>query len=78
MLQPGGEPDLALEAIGAEGGGEVGVKHLERHRPVVPEVPGEVDHGHAPATELALERVPVLQSRTEWLCRVRHESRCGG
>ena len=47
MLEPGGEPDLALEALGAERGGELGVEHLERDRPVVPEVAGEVDRGHA-------------------------------
>ena len=40
MLQPGGEADLALEALGAERGGQLGVEHLERDRPVVPEVAG--------------------------------------
>ena len=45
VLEPGGEPDLALEPLGAEQGGEVGMEHLERDRPVVLQVPGEVDHG---------------------------------
>ena len=66
MLQPGGEPDLALEPLGPEGGGELGVEHLERDRAVVPEVLGEVDRGHAAAAELALERVAALQRFTEW------------
>ena len=61
MLEPGGELDLALEPLGAEGGGELGVEHLERDRPVVPEVAREIDRGHAPAAELALERVAVAQ-----------------
>ena len=40
MLQPGGESDLALEPLGAERGGELGVEHLERDRAVVLEVAG--------------------------------------
>ena len=59
VLQPGGELDLALEALGAERGGELGEEHLEGDRAVVPEVLGEVDDGHAAAAELALERVAV-------------------
>ena len=35
---------------------QLGVQDLERDRPVVPEVMGEVDRGHAAAAELALER----------------------
>ena len=66
MLQPRGEPDLALEPLGTEGGGELGMQHLERDRPVVPEVPGEEDRGHPPAPELALERVAPLDP--SWIC----------
>ena len=73
MLEPGGELDLALEALGAEAGGELGMEHLERDRPVVPEVLREVDRGHAPAPELALERVTALQRFTEWRERIRHQ-----
>ena len=62
MLQPGGELDLALEPVGAEGGGELGMEHLERDGAVVAEVAGEVDRGHAPAAELALERVAVASA----------------
>jgi hypothetical protein len=62
VLEPGGEPDLALEAVGAEGGGELGVEHLERDRPVVLEIVGEEDRGHASAAELALEGVQPAQS----------------
>ncbi len=62
MLEPGGEVDLAEKALGAHRGGELGVEHLDRDRPVVLEVAGEPDGGHAPAAELALERVAVPQT----------------
>ena len=61
MLEPGGEADLALEALGAERGGELGEQDLERDRAVVPEVVGQVDDGHAAAPELALEGVAVRE-----------------
>ena len=69
MLQPGGEPDLAQEPLGAERGGELGVQHLERDLAVVLEVVREVDRGHAAAAELALERVAVGQGadRRSWM-----------
>ena len=35
MLEPRGELDLALEPLGAERGGELGVQHLERDLAVV-------------------------------------------
>ena len=59
MLEPGGEPDLALEPLGAERGGELGEQDLEGDRAVVAEVVGQVDDGHAAAAELALEGVTV-------------------
>ena len=61
MLQPGGDPDLAEEPLGSERGGELGAQHLERHGPIVPEVVGEVDRGHAAAAELALDAVAIGQ-----------------
>ena len=51
--------DLALEALGAERGGELGQEDLEGDRAVVAEVVRQVDDGHAAAAELALERVAV-------------------
>ena len=78
MLEPGGEVDLAEEALGAQGGGELGVEHLDRDRPVVPEVAGEPDGGHAPAAELALERVAVPQTFAQQRHRVGHGARWVG
>ena len=65
MLEPGGRADLAQEALGAERAAELGVQDLERHRPVVLEVAGEVDRGHAAAAELALEHVAVAEGLAE-------------
>ena len=77
VLEPGGELDLALEALGAERGGQLGVEHLERDRPLVLEVAGEIDGGHAPAAELALERVAVPQAFAQQR-RVGHGARWVG
>ena len=71
-----GESDLALEALGPERGGELGVEHLERDRPLVPEVVGEVDGGHAAAAELALEGVAVGE-RVAHTLRHSHEGLLG-
>ena len=51
MGEPGGDADLAEEALGAHRGGELRVDHLEGDGPVVPEVVGEVDGGGAAAAE---------------------------
>ena len=69
MLEPGGQPDLALEALGPERVTQLGMEHLERDRPVVPEVPGEIDRGHAPAAELALDRVAPSRFARSRPCR---------
>jgi hypothetical protein len=62
VLEPCGEPDLALEPFRAERGGELGEENLERDRTVVLDVAGEIDRGHATPAELTLERVPPAQS----------------
>ncbi len=41
------------------------MQHLEGDRPVVAEVVGEVDRGHAAAAELAFDRVAVAQGLGE-------------
>ena len=78
VLEAGGEADLALEAIGAEGGGDLGVEDLERDRAVVPQVLREIDRGHAPAPELPLERVSLPQRFTKCRDRIRHPPRFFG
>ena len=64
MLQPGGDPDLPAEAVGADGGAEVGVEQLEgdgRSLAVVREVHGR----HAAAPELALDGVTAGEGGLE-------------
>ena len=62
MLEAGGEPDLALEPFRAERSSQLGEEDFERDRPVVLEVLGEVDSGHTPAPERALEGVTVAEA----------------
>jgi hypothetical protein len=64
VLQPGGEADLALEALRPQRRGQLGMEHLERHRPVVPDVVREVDRRHPAPAQLPLDRVAVLQRFT--------------
>ena len=61
MLQPGDQPDLALEPFGTKSDGELGMQDLQRHRSLVPDVLREVDRGHPTATELPLDPVAVSQ-----------------
>ena len=61
MLQPGGEADLALEPLEAEGGGEAGVEDLERDGTVVAEVVGQPDGGHPAPADGAIQPVPAGQ-----------------
>ncbi len=57
MLEPRGDLDFALEALGAQHGGQLGMEDLERDRAVVLEILGQEDRGHAPTPELALKGV---------------------
>jgi hypothetical protein len=65
MLQAGGDPDLLEESLRSERDGELGAQDLERDGPIVPEVVREVDHGHAAASELALDAIPIGQGGRE-------------
>jgi hypothetical protein len=59
VLEPGYRFDLALEALGPECPGQLGVQHLERHRALVPEVVGQENGGHAAPPKLALDTVTI-------------------
>ena len=74
VLQAGGGPDFPLEALRAEGGGELGVQDLERDRAVVPEIVGQEHRGHATPPQLALEPVAVSQAALELFAEVCHAS----
>ena len=59
MLQPGGDLDLAEEAVGPEGGGSSGRSTFTATLRSVLQVLGQVDGGHAALAELALDAVAV-------------------
>ncbi len=64
MLEPGGHPNLAPEAVGAEGGSQVGIEQLERDGSAGAVV-GQEDGGHAAAPELALDGVAAAEGGLE-------------
>jgi hypothetical protein len=72
VLKAGGEADFAVESLGAERRGEMRVEDLECHRPIVPEVLGQVDGGHTAPAQLTLEAVTVGESGLETLLGVGH------
>ena len=78
MLQAGRVADLPLEPLRAQRRRQLGVQDLEGDRPIVPQVAGEVDRGHAAASELALERVSILQVFTKLIQGVDPGSPAGG
>ncbi len=61
MLQPRRQLDLALEPLGTMLRDQLRVEHLEGNGPLVPEIPGEEDHGHAAPAELTLEGVAATK-----------------
>ena len=65
VLEPGGQHDLAVEPLLAEGRREFGVEHLQGDTAVVLQIAGEVDRRHPPAAELAIDRVAVGKSESQ-------------
>ncbi|HEX3233880.1 MAG TPA: hypothetical protein VHR41_06765 [Gemmatimonadales bacterium] len=65
MLQPGGDADLAGEALRAEGGGELRPQDLHGHLTLVLGVVGQKDRGHASLPELALHEIGRAQRLLE-------------
>jgi hypothetical protein len=59
VLEPSGESNLAVEAFRPQGRCEFRMQHLERDGPIVPQVMGEIDRGHATTAELALDDVTI-------------------
>ena len=54
VLELGGDPDLAQEALGADGGRQFRLEHLDGDAAFVLRVPGEVDEGHPALAQQAL------------------------
>ena len=61
MLESRSETDLSKEPLGPKLGRQLGMEDLERDGTIVPDVVGQVDHRHAAAAELTLERVAVAE-----------------
>jgi len=74
MLESGGEPDLALEPLGAECGSELGAEALDGDRPVVLAVASELHRRHASVRQLPLERVRLGQFDSDGARRLSHGS----
>jgi hypothetical protein len=73
MLQAGGEPDLPLEPLRPQRGGELRVQHLERHGPVVLTIVRQEDGCHPSPAQLALEHVTLAQALLELRAQVSHQ-----
>jgi hypothetical protein len=63
MGETGGDLDLAVEPIRANGGREVGVEQLDGNSAVELRVNAEVYRGHTPTPELTLYAVSVAEGR---------------
>src|SRR5262245_17490942 len=48
------------------------VQDLNRNRPAVSQILREIDRGHAPATNLALDRIPISESDLTSVPELRH------
>ena len=72
VLEPGGEPDLPLEALRAERGRQLGMEQLERHRAIVLQVLRQEHGGHPAPAQLALEHVAARQPVLEACAEVGH------
>ena len=72
MVQAGGDLDLAQEALGTDGSGQIRVQDLDRDLAVVLEILGEKHHGHAAATNSCIDRVPLGEGRLQAFEQVRH------
>ena len=57
MVEAGGDLNLAQKPGGADLCGQIGAEHLHGDRPLVLEVVGEEDLGHAALTQLPLNPV---------------------
>ena len=74
VAEAGGEGDLAAEALGTNLGGTILIEDLEGDWPVVGLVVREVDRGHAPRPELALDAVGILEFLGQRGCGIEHSA----
>ena len=60
MVEPRGRPDFEYESVGAERRRDLGLEDFERDFPLVLDVLGQVDRGHATFAEFGLDAVAAL------------------
>jgi hypothetical protein len=78
VLQLRGCGDLLDEALGPEYSGQLGLQHLDGHLALVLQILGQVDGGHPPRPELALDAVAGGEGRLQAGGQVGHgKPRCG-
>jgi hypothetical protein len=65
MRETAGDLDLAKEPVHANERRYFGMENLDRDLPRMAEVVGQVDRGHSPAAELALDAVLAGQRVTD-------------
>src|SRR3954466_11826684 len=72
MLQVGRHLDFPKKSVGAERCSQLGPKHLDGDRPVMPTIPGQVDRRHATLADLALDGIPPLEGCAYKFKRIDH------
>ena len=65
MLQLGRDLDLAVEPLRTDGCGQLRVEHLDGDVALMLQIQGQIDRGHAAATQLALDGISVGKSDLE-------------
>ena len=72
VVEASGRLDLPQETLGPQCGRQVRAQHLHRHLPVVLEIFGEIDRGHATGTDFPFDGVPIGQGALEAFDDGRH------
>src|SRR4029077_719764 len=78
VLQAGDDPDLAQEAIGAEGGADLRAEDLEGDLTLVAEVAGEVDPRHPALADQAEDLIAIAEGGPKSGEKVVHETAIAG
>ncbi len=65
MLKVGSGRDLLDKAFAAEYGGKLRTQHLHGHLPLVLQIFGEIDSGHAALAKVAFDLVAVREGSRE-------------
>ena len=76
VLETGGEPDLALEALDVHRGAGLGRQHLDHDLAAEPDLFGEEDATHPAAAQLPQDAVGVPEGGLEALLQL-HDGSAG-